>query len=93
MVNTGLAWWYRKYADEQSAADQLIYAAAEQTARAAKRGLWSTPDPMTPWDYRHQPKPTKRDLAGCSCASGSLFTGPRGGRFCVTASGGQHDKL
>jgi endonuclease YncB( thermonuclease family) len=50
MVNTGLAWWYRKYAYEQSAADQLIYAAAEQSARAAKRGLWADPAPMAPWD-------------------------------------------
>jgi endonuclease YncB( thermonuclease family) len=87
MVNTGLAWWYRKYANEQSAADQLIYAAAEQTARTAKRGLWSVADPLAPWDYRHQPAPTKQDLAGCSCESGGLCTGPKGGRFCVTASG------
>jgi endonuclease YncB( thermonuclease family) len=87
MVNTGLAWWYRKYANEQLAADQIIYAAAEQTARTAKRGLWSAPDPMAPWDYRHQPAPNKQDLAGCSCESSGLCTGPKGGRFCVTASG------
>ena len=61
MVNSGLAWWYRHYADEQSAADQRLYATAEQTARSAKRGLWSTPDPMAPWDYRHQPAPTQQD--------------------------------
>ena len=87
MANSGLAWWYREYAGEQSAADQRIYAAAEQTARTAKRGLWADPAPMSPWDYRHQPAPTKRDLAGCSCESGSLCTGPKGGRLCVTASG------
>jgi endonuclease YncB( thermonuclease family) len=89
MVNTGLAWWYRKYANEQLAADQLIYAAAEQTARTAKRGLWAVADPVAPWDYRHQPAPNKQDLAGCSCESGGLCTGPKGGRFCVTASGGK----
>ena len=87
MINSGLGWWYRKYADEQSAADQLIYAAAEQTARTANRGLWAAPDPMAPWDNRHQPAPNKQDLAGCRCETGSLCTGPKGGRFCVTASG------
>ena len=87
MVNSGLAWWYRKYAGEQSAADQLIYAAAEQSARSGKRGLWSTPDPMAPWDYRHQPAPTKQELAGCRCGTGTLCTGPRGGQFCVTDRG------
>ena len=31
-VRTGMAWWYRKYADEQSRADQGLYAAAESKA-------------------------------------------------------------
>jgi endonuclease YncB( thermonuclease family) len=93
MVNTGLAWWYRKYADEQSAADQFIYAAAEQTARTAKRGLWAVVDPMAPWDYRHQPAPNKQDLAGCLCGTAGLCTGPKGGRFCVTASGDKRYQL
>ena len=87
MINSGLAWWYREYAGEQSAADQHIYAAAEQTARAAKRGLWAVADPMAPWDYRHQPAPSQQDLAGCRCGTGTLCTGPRGGQFCVTERG------
>ena len=53
MVREGYAWWYRKYADEQSAVDQVLYGAAELAARGAKRGLWRDQDPLPPWEYRH----------------------------------------
>jgi len=26
---------------------------AEQQARGAKRGLWTDPNPIPPWEYRH----------------------------------------
>ncbi len=52
MVKAGLAWWYRKYAAEQSGPDQTAYGAAEGEARLAKRGLWVDPDPIPPWDWR-----------------------------------------
>jgi endonuclease YncB( thermonuclease family) len=39
-ITTGMAWWYRKYANEQSAEDQGRYEFAEQEARAKKAGLW-----------------------------------------------------
>ena len=39
-VRTGMAWWYRKYANEQSLVDQGIYAAAEAKARVTGVGLW-----------------------------------------------------
>lgn len=53
MIREGYAWWYRKFAEEQNPGDQVLYAAAELAARKAKRGLWSHPDPMAPWDHRH----------------------------------------
>ena len=53
MVREGCAWWYRKYAEEQSAVDQALYGAAELAARGAKRGLWRESEPVSPWDYRH----------------------------------------
>ena len=34
MVRAGLAWWYRKYAREQSLADRGLYEAAEDRARS-----------------------------------------------------------
>jgi len=52
MVRSGLAWWYRKYADEQSRADRQIYEAAEDRARAERQGLWADPAPVPPWEWR-----------------------------------------
>ena len=51
-VRTGMAWWYRKYANEQSLVDQGIYAAAEAKARVTGVGLWTDKDPIAPWDWR-----------------------------------------
>ena len=51
-VRTGMAWWYRKYADEQSLVDQGLYAAAEAKARVTGVGLWKDKDPIAPWDWR-----------------------------------------
>ena len=38
MVRAGMAWWYRKYAREQNAGDQVLYEAAEKDARKNLRG-------------------------------------------------------
>ncbi len=32
MAREGFAWWYRKYADEQNPADQVLYGAAKLAA-------------------------------------------------------------
>jgi hypothetical protein len=34
-----MAWWFRKYAHEQSPEDQRAYEKAEEKARAARVGL------------------------------------------------------
>jgi len=34
--------------------DRGLYEAAEVKARMARAGLWSDPDPMPPWDWRHR---------------------------------------
>jgi endonuclease YncB( thermonuclease family) len=46
-VRKGMAWVYRQYAHDQA------YYAAEDTARQAKMGLWSQPNPIPPWEFRH----------------------------------------
>lgn len=53
-LTTGMAWWYRKYAHEQSPVDQGRYEFAEQEAKAKKIGLWQEKSPMPPWEFRHQ---------------------------------------
>jgi micrococcal nuclease len=101
MIEAGLAWWYRKYASEQPAADRASYEAAEDQARADRRGLWTDPAPVPPSEFRHAggagggsagapgagaPGGTST-AADCPCGSGAICTGPKGGQFCVTPEG------
>lgn len=51
-IEAGLAWHYREYAREQSHEDRESYAAAEESARVAQRGLWRDTQPTPPWAYR-----------------------------------------
>jgi endonuclease YncB( thermonuclease family) len=51
LVGQGFAWWFRKYAPHDSKLSQL-----EAEARAAKRGLWSQPNPIPPWEWRARPQ-------------------------------------
>jgi endonuclease YncB( thermonuclease family) len=51
-ITMGMAWWYRKYAREQSFEDQGRYEFAEQEAEAKKAGLWQDKNPQPPWEFR-----------------------------------------
>ena len=53
-ITVGLAWWYRKYANDQSPQDRGAYEFSEQEARAKRIGLWSDPDPIPPWEWRRR---------------------------------------
>lgn len=53
-ITVGLAWWYRKYATEQSPQDRGAYEFSEQEARAKSVGLWREDDPMPPWEWRRK---------------------------------------
>jgi endonuclease YncB( thermonuclease family) len=48
----GFAWHDKQNEREQSRDDRERYAAAENQARAAKRGLWADPAPVPPWEWR-----------------------------------------
>ena len=52
LVDRGLAWHYKKYQGEQSPGDRDAYSAAQGSAERARRGLWSDPAPVPPWDWR-----------------------------------------
>ena len=54
LVDRGMAWHYKRYQAEQGAEDRRLYAAAENAARDARRGLWSDPEPMAPWEWRRR---------------------------------------
>ena len=47
IVRAGLAWWFRRYAPNDSELEKL-----EAEARKARRGLWADRDPMPPWEWR-----------------------------------------
>lgn len=51
-IKAGLAWHYKKYADEQIESDQKLYAEEELKAQNAKIGLWAQPNATAPWDWR-----------------------------------------
>jgi endonuclease YncB( thermonuclease family) len=53
-VADGMAWHYRQYAREQSAADKRAYRAAEASARAHRIGLWAGSAPVPPWKFRRE---------------------------------------
>lgn len=50
LLATGMAWHYTRYDSSSS------YAQAERDARAARRGLWTDPKPVPPWEWRRLPK-------------------------------------
>ncbi len=47
LVRDGMCWWYRKYAPDDAVLEKL-----ETEARTARRGLWSDPRPVPPWEWR-----------------------------------------
>lgn len=71
-VDNGMAWVYRKYSNDQT----LI--ALEAQAKHMGLGLWDDPNPVPPWDFRHQVIPptipaVKATKSGFTCD---------GKRFC-----------
>ncbi len=46
LLSLGLAWWFSRYSRNKE------YKALEETARQDSVGLWSRPDPTSPWIYR-----------------------------------------
>ncbi len=46
LLKEGWCWWYRTYAPGNAELEKL-----ESEAREAKRGLWSDPQPVPPWEW------------------------------------------
>ncbi len=47
LVRNGLAWWYRRHAENETELELL-----EAEAREQRIGLWSHPHPVPPWTFR-----------------------------------------
>lgn len=66
-VDNGMAWVYRKYSNDSA----LI--AMEDKAKNMGQGLWDDPNPVPPWEFRHQATPAaapviKPTQSGFTCA-------------------------
>ena len=48
----GMAWHYKKYQNEQSVADRVVYTDAELKSKSLKLGLWADETPTPPWEFR-----------------------------------------
>lgn len=55
-VRRRMAWVFVRYAPK----DSPLYS-VEAEARAAKRGLWADPEPVTPWEWRNSHGGSNRD--------------------------------
>ena len=51
-ITVGMAWWYRRYAHEQTPEQRGQYEHAEREARGNKVGIWQDTSQMAPWDWR-----------------------------------------
>ena len=47
LVKDGWCWWYRKYAPGDTVLEGL-----EKDAREAKKGLWTDPQQVPPWEWQ-----------------------------------------
>lgn len=55
-VKDGMAWWFVKYAKQQSPEDQADYEQAETWAKLRRLGLWVDSNAVPPWDWRRETK-------------------------------------
>lgn len=53
-VKAGMAWWFRRYAKEQTLQERIDYEKTELRAKRHRDGLWSDPNPIPPWEWRHR---------------------------------------
>ncbi len=82
-IKAGLAWHYKKYANEQSETDRKTYADAEIVAKQAKKGFWILPKPTPAWDYRVAKKVSQEE----NKANREYLIGSRGGCYYINSSG------
>jgi endonuclease YncB( thermonuclease family) len=55
-VRLGNAWWFRRFASEQTSVERSAFERAETEARRRRLGLWGEANPIAPWDWRASKK-------------------------------------
>ncbi len=54
MIESGVAWHFKRFSGEQAADVREKYSRAELKARTKRDGLWSDNAPMPPWEFREE---------------------------------------
>jgi endonuclease YncB( thermonuclease family) len=54
LVEMGMAWYFDRHAETESAAGRQAYADAQASASMAREGLWLDRKPEAPWIFRHE---------------------------------------
>ncbi len=76
-VKNGMAWEYVKYAHDPA------YYSAKKSARANGVGLWSQPNPVPPWEFRHPERHDTKPVDSGQSMDGQASSGECGRKhFC-----------
>jgi hypothetical protein len=59
IIQNGYAWVYRQYCKEQFCSDWIR---SEETARQQKKGIWSSPVVVPPWEWRAAKRERKQKV-------------------------------
>jgi endonuclease YncB( thermonuclease family) len=86
IIRAGFGWHYTQYSNDAR------YAAAEQEARAARRGLWQDSAPIAPWEYR-RPRSPNASSPSPSPRPSPLLTPPPKPSTAASASGPFHGNV
>ena len=102
-VSSGMAWFYKAYQCEVSAAVRLKFLQAQGSAAAADLGLWAQVDPEAPWFFRNGFEPvtpvctdypnsaTPVAVSTVTTTSTAIcYTGSRGGTYTLNANGSKN---
>lgn len=68
LLTTGMAWWYRYYANEQPEEERGQYESAEFEAKSKKAGLWQDTNPVPPWEWRRRGAPETAAQKSGACS-------------------------
>lgn len=60
LVESGLAWHFKRYKADQTPSEYASFAQAENHALRAQLGLWSEADPEPPWVFRERQRAARR---------------------------------
>ena len=79
MLRDGVAWYDRSNNYGLTDADRNLYAQCEEAARTEKRGLWSNPNPVTPWEFRRaqQAQLTRIETSNTTSFAASRAAAPK----------------